>query len=248
MLDITRFFFGQTVSNNEEENQNTAPILETIDAACRLSRQSALIIDFFSHIIVYKSKRLLFIDETVSTDRKRESINPYWSLMSDDIMEKYMCVMDNYLLAEKGLSYGEFSSHVSIFDYPITVRGHELYITQRFTPITMGCGGSVKLGLFTVSHSNKGEMNCSIITQSDKRYRFDFSEGRFVSIGLNATLSTSEKAILHRAKMGMTNEEIAKDLYISVNKVKTHRVRIFKKLQVETITEALIVADNCHLL
>lgn len=46
----------------------------------------------------------------------------------------------------------------------------------------------------------------------------------------------------------MTNEEIAQNLYISVNTVKTHRMRIFRKLHVETITEALTVVANYHLL
>lgn len=46
----------------------------------------------------------------------------------------------------------------------------------------------------------------------------------------------------------MTNEEIAKNLFISVNTVKTHRTHIFQKLHVDTINEALTVVENYHLL
>lgn len=247
-IDVSRLFYSQTFSKNNEDKQNIAPIINAIDASSRLSRQSTFVVDFDSHTLVYKSKHLLYIDEASSADCQRECVNPYWALIADDVLEKYICVVDNYLLAGKDLSYEEYSNHVCVFDYPIMIRGHKLYITQKFTPITLRSDGSVKLGMFTISHSNKAEINCFIITQTNKRFQFDFSEGRFVNIGLNITLSIVEKAILHRAKMGMTNEEIAQNLYISVNTVKTHRMRIFRKLHVETITEALTVAANCHLM
>lgn len=250
MLDITRLFFRQTCTNNDDEdNQNMAltQIVGVIDALSRLNSQSTFVIDFASHALVYKSKHLLYIDEASSADCQRECVNPYWALMADDVLEKYICVVDNYLLAGKDLSCEEYSNHVCVFDYPIIIRGHKLYITQKFTPIALRSDGAVRLGMYTICHSNKAEINCFIITQTNKRYRFDFSEGRFVDIGL-ITLSSVEKAILHRAKMGMTNEEIAQNLYISVNTVKTHRMRIFRKLHVETITEALTVVANYHLL
>lgn len=46
----------------------------------------------------------------------------------------------------------------------------------------------------------------------------------------------------------MTNEEIANSLCLSVNTVKTHRMHIFKKLNVTTITEALAVVGNYQLI
>ncbi len=247
-VDVNRLFFSQIFSKNDEDEHNITPIINAIEVSSRLNRQSTFIIDFVSHSLVYKSASLLYIDEAIYSDWQRECINPYWALIADDVLEKYICVIDNYLLAGKDLSNEEYSSHVCVFDYPIIIRGHKLYITQKFTPITLRSDGSVKLGMFTISHSNKAEINCFIITQTNKRFRFDFSEGRFVNIGLNVTLSIVEKAILHRAKMGMTNEEIAQNLYVSVNTVKTHRMRIFRKLHVETITEALTVASNYHLL
>ncbi len=247
MSDVDRLFFSKTFSNMEDDGLNIAPIIKGIDALSRLNRQSILVIDFAGHNIVYKSKHLLFIDEATSPDRQRECINPYWSLIASDVLEKYLCVVDNYLLAEKDMSREEFSSHVCIFNYPIIIRGHNLYITQAFTPIALRADGTIKVGMFTVGHSNKAEMDCFIITQTNKRYRFDFNKRCFINISLNVTLSIVEKAILHRAKMGMTNEEIAENLYISVNTVKTHRTHIFKKLHVDTITEALTVVTNYHL-
>lgn len=246
--DVNRLFYSQAFSKKDEDDQNIAPLINAIDASSRLNRQSAFVVDFASHTLIYKSERLLYIDEVTSSDRQRECINPYWALMSDDVLAGYISVVDNYLLVKKDLSSDEFSSHICVFEYPIVVRGHELYITQKFTPIVMQSNGDVKVGLFVIGDSNKTEMDCLIITPTKRRYRFDFNEKRFINIGLSVTLSIVEKAILHRAKMGLTNEEIARSLYLSVNTVKTHRTRIFKKLHVDTITEALMVAANHYLL
>lgn len=46
----------------------------------------------------------------------------------------------------------------------------------------------------------------------------------------------------------MSNEEIADDLYLSLNTVKSHKMHIFKKLNVANITEALLVVGNYQLL
>ena len=47
--------------------------------------------------------------------------------------------------------------------------------------------------------------------------------------------------------MGMTCKEMAQRLYMSINTVKTHRMNIFKKLQVNNIAEALTVIGNYQL-
>lgn len=47
---------------------------------------------------------------------------------------------------------------------------------------------------------------------------------------------------------GKTSKEIADELHISLSTVKTIRGRIFKKLNVKSISEALVVVRNYHLL
>ena len=56
-----------------------------------------------------------------------------------------------------------------------------------------------------------------------------------------------ERKILRRIKKGMTNEAIADNLNIGHNTVKTYRLRLFKKLGAKTITEAITLIDNYHL-
>ena len=64
---------------------------------------------------------------------------------------------------------------------------------------------------------------------------------------MDTVLSQTEKAILNRARMGLNTKQIAESLFISVNTVKTHRTRIFNKLGVKNISEAIAETGNYHL-
>lgn len=248
MLDVNDLFFNHATSEDNESSIDMVSMIKAIDASSRLSCLSTFAIDFDRHELIYRSEQLAYIDESTVKDRQRDCVNPYWSLISEDTLEKLLIIRSNYLLPDKELTAEEFINHVCTIDYPIILRNHELYITQKFTPLTMRNDGITKIGMFTINYSNKKEIESSIIAPSGKRFRFNFEEQQFVEFDLGVTLSLVEKAILHRARMGMTNEEIAQSLYISINTVKTHRMRIFKKLHVDTITEALAVIGNYQLL
>lgn len=210
----------------------------------RLNNQSTFVIDFDSHKLIYKSARLLYLDEITDKDLKRNCENPYWSLISDETLEKLLLIHENYPWVSKELSDFEFMEHVCVIDFPISVRNHELYITQKFTPVTLRNDGLTQIGLFTVCHSNKTDIECQIISPLGKRFCFDFCRCEFEEINIIQILSSTEKTILNRIRMGMTNKEIAQNLCLSINTVKTHRAHIFKKLGVNNISEALTVIGN----
>ncbi|MBT2655588.1 hypothetical protein J7E81_10140 [Bacillus sp. ISL-18] len=50
-------------------------------------------------------------------------------------------------------------------------------------------------------------------------------------------LSKREKEVLELVQKGLSNEEVSRQLFISVNTVKTHLLNIFKKLKVSNRTE-----------
>ena len=57
-------------------------------------------------------------------------------------------------------------------------------------------------------------------------------------------LTEREKMILLRVKKGQTSKIIANELNLSVNTIKTHRLSICKKLAVNSMAEAIVVAEK----
>ena len=210
--------------------------------------ESSFIIDFDRRELLFRTEQLVYIDEATIKDKQRECINPYWSLISENTLEQLLLIRKNYPMVNEQFSIEEYANHVCTIDYPIILHNREMFINQKITPLQMRNDGITKIGLFTVNYSTKKETESTIITPSGTRYRFCFNEQRYIEYNLGLSLSLVEKAILHRARKGMTNEEIAQNLFLSVNTVKTHRMRIFKKLKVDTITEALTVIANYQLL
>ncbi len=73
---------------------------------------------------------------------------------------------------------------------------------------------------------------------------FIFNHTAFVSLGL----SKREIEVLQLMAKGLSNQEIAEQLFVSLNTVKTHASRLFEKLEVKRRTQAIEVAKKLSLI
>ena len=73
---------------------------------------------------------------------------------------------------------------------------------------------------------------------------FTFNEAQQQKLGLSAR----EIEVLQLMAAGMSNQEIADQLYVSVNTVKTHTSNIFQKLDVKRRTQAVEKAKQLQLI
>ena len=76
---------------------------------------------------------------------------------------------------------------------------------------------------------------CYLITHSGN-YRYNSTE--------SALLTHREKEILNKLRIGASNNEIARSLFISENTVKTHLYNLFKKIAVKNRTQAVSWAND----
>lgn len=84
------------------------------------------------------------------------------------------------------------------------------------------CYFSQKLASYLITHSGN--------------YRYSSSE--------SALLTHREKEILNKLRIGASNIEIARSLFISENTVKTHLYNLFKKIAVKNRTQAVSWAND----
>ncbi len=71
-----------------------------------------------------------------------------------------------------------------------------------------------------------------------------FDESRIRALGI----SKREQEVLELISQGLTNQEIADKLFVSLNTVKTHSARLFEKLEVNSRTKAMMKAQELGLI
>ena len=104
------------------------------------------------------------------------------------------------------------------------------YVTEEENRVVEGLQGilrgecyfSQKLASYLITHSGN--------------YRYNSSE--------SALLTHREKEILNKLRIGASNIEIARSLFISENTVKTHLYNLFKKIAVKNRTQAVSWAND----
>lgn len=228
------------------KNSDLDAMIIAIDSLSRTNMMCIFVYDFFRQMVIYRSAHLIF-DCPDIRDRQYIDVPPYWSLATKESSEALSIIRDNYMTISKKVTTDDMKTHVSITDFSIMIHNKVYFVNQKYTPLVLNEDGTPKIGLFTFSKSNKRAIECFLLTRSRKRFRFSFEKKCFEKYTSHITLSKTERGVLVRAKTGMTNDEIAKDMCLSVHTVKTHKSRIFRKLKASTIAEAIIMKDNYQL-
>lgn len=234
-------------SISKEEYVNIKPIFESLDATARLTNYSMFVIDFAKRDIIYRTDDLLFIDEASKRDIQRDCPNPYWSLILEEDLDIMLETREAYLLFISKLKPSQRLKHTFVIDYRIRLRRREYMITQKFTPLKLRPNGELWLGLFCITTSTHKTCEHIAIFGENFRYTYDFKQKAFLPFNENMELTLMEKAILLRAAKGLTTEQIADDLCRSVNTIKTHKSRLFDKLHVSSMSEAMTFVQNYDL-
>lgn len=248
MIDVNKFFSNDSNQCNVVNSPDYSGIIAGIKACSEVNGNSCVLVDYNRQEPIFLSDHLIYLDEATLGDYNRKCENPYWALVSEDTLETLSNVQNSYASLKAMMSEEDYRNHLCIMDYPIRIRGREFFINSRFTPVCLGDDNKIALGLFSFAPSNKREISTLVITSSGKRWTYDFASRTFVELNLGLKLTLTERAILHRARKGMSNGEIAEDLFLSLNTIKSHKFHIFKKLNVTSISEALIVIGNYQLL
>lgn len=213
----------------------------------RLSDLCFVVIDFSDHKLVYRSKNLLFVDLALESDVQRESCNPFWSLMDQKDYELMMVVDKVYESLVKELKNDEKCNHTFVMNYHIWFRKQKRAVTQKFTPLKIRADGTLWLGLFMMTISPNNSCRKIAVLGKGFKYLYDLSKRKFLPYNEFVGLTLLEKAILLRAAEGLSTKQIANDLCKSVNTIKTHKERLFAKLNVNSMNEALALISSYNL-
>ena len=135
------------------------------------------------------------------------------------------------------------------YDFNILNSGRKILVNHKLTPLALTSDGRIWLALCVVSaatHTDAGHIEMHSVGSSDF-FEYNLNNHRWNKRQM-PVLTEGEKSVLTLSIQGYTMSEIADKICLSPDTIKKYRQRIFEKLDVRNISEAIVAATNSKLL
>lgn len=125
----------------------------------------------------------------------------------------------------------------------------KLMVRHTLTPLMLTENGKIWLALCSISPSTKNKVGNIVLKKEHEQWFYTYSLTTHEwSKKESIALTETEKDILRLSLQGYTMKDMSIILFKSMDTIKAYKKRIFNKLEVRNITEALSYAINYKLL
>ena len=201
------------------------------------------------YMVDYEKKSVFFISDNIA---RWCGIPPEKANCYDEYVK---CVPDNDYkmlieINEAAFKYLQNLPDDEIIKYSLSYNFHlnKLLMHQYFTPVVVE-NGVIKIGLFVLAIPSEQESGRIIMRRHGNPDFYEYSRTKKIWEHKDGVVLTDiEQKVLWLSAQGNTVEQIGQETHKSPDTVKTHKKRLFKKLGVSSISEALIFAINNRLL
>jgi len=252
MADIDDFFsFVNRVREVSQEDQKQATnYLQSIDAFARTTYKSLYVIDYELKGFDYVSENPLFLCGNTSDEVKKMGYAFYFKYVLESDLELLLKINTIGFNFYEKVPIDERKDYTISYDFHLVNKtGEKTLINQKMTPLFMTAEGKLWKAMAIVSLSSENKSGNVKVTnkKNNKIYLYDF-DGDFWKETKLVKLTNREKEILKHSTRGFTINEIAEEIFVSPDTVKFHRKKLFEKLEVSNITEAISFVTNNRLI
>lgn len=252
MEEINRFFNdkNEVRSDADINRSQTAEYLETVKAFSRLTYQSLYVIDYQTRGFDYVSDNPLFLCGKTSEEVKELGYAFYFQNVKPEDVELLIKINEAGFNFYDKIPVEERKLYSISYDFNlINGKKNLVLVNHKLTPMFLTEEGQIWKALCIVSLSNSTSAGNIVISRegSDDVWKYDPDAGKWLK-DEKIKLSQRESEILSLYASGMTINEIAEKLFISADTVKFHRKKLFEKIGVNNIAEALAYVKTNKLL
>ena len=252
MIDSTDDFFipdNEVKLPEELDYSRVDEYIRSAEAFSHLSYQSVYIIDYFRQNFLYVSPNPMFLCGLSPEQMKELGYRFYLGYVPEDeqpmllTLNKAGFAFYNDIPADERKDW-----HIS-YDFHILNEGKKILVNHKLTPLALTSDGRIWLALCVVSastHTDAGHIEMHRVGSSDF-FEYNLTTRRWDKRQM-PVLTDGEKSVLALSIQGYTMTEIADRICLSPVTVKKYRQRIFEKLDVRNISEAIVAATNSKLL
>lgn len=230
--------------------QNASDYLEVVKAISRATNQSIYIIDYQKKGFEYVSDNPLFLSGHTAEEVCEMGYEFYFKYVPSDDLELLLKINTVGFDFYETIPLEDRKDYSISYDFHLTNNeGKLILINQKLTPIFLTEKGKIWKAICLVSLST--EQNYGNITVQRNRYnethKYDLTSCSWKRIE-KIKLTDREKEILRYSIRGYSINDISEKLYISSDTVKFHRRKLFEKLEVSNISEAISYASQNQLI
>ncbi|HWW40256.1 helix-turn-helix transcriptional regulator [Pedobacter sp.] len=231
---------------SEEDHLQQQDYLEVVKSFARLTYESVYIIDYEKMGFEYVSENPLFLCGYSSEEVLQMGYEFYFKNVPEKDLELLNLINDAGFDFFAKLPSEERKQYSITYDFHLVNRdGKQILINHKLTPLFLTSDEKIWKSMCIVSiahHKNAG--NVYIHKQgTDETWELNTGNGIWRK-SEKPKLSKREIEILRLHAQGLTINQIAEKIFVSSDTVKYYRRRIFERLGVSNMVEALSYAVN----
>jgi DNA-binding CsgD family transcriptional regulator len=250
--DLNSFFDSRNTiySLTDDEKAQRFNYLEPIKAFARATYTSIYVIDYLKQGFEFVSENPLFLCGNTSEKVLEMGYDFYFNHVPEFDLNLLLKInLAGFDFYEK-IPLDERTLYTISYDFHLkNQEGKLILINQKLTPIFLTDNGKIWKAICIISLSSERKAGHIKIYKNgeNKVYNYNLNDDCWETTQ-QTTLSKREKEILQLSTRGFTINEIADTIFLSPDTVKFHRRKLFEKLEVTNISEAIIYATNNKLI
>jgi DNA-binding CsgD family transcriptional regulator len=252
MVSESDFFRSRNTVNKttEQDKTQTTYYLEAIKAFSRTTYKSVYVIDYEQKGFEYVSENPLFLCGHTAKEVQKMGYAFYFKYVLPEDLDLLLKINTIGFDFYEKIPVEERLKHTISYDFHLKNMDEKvILINQKLTPIYLTESGKIWKAICLISlSSEKSSGNIKIYKMGDSKILNYNLDGDYWSTKDKISLSSREKEVLQYSIRGYTIGEIAETIFVSPDTVKFHRRKLFRKLEVANISEAIAFATNNKLI
>ncbi len=251
MSDTNDFFIpdNEVRLPDELDYNRVSEYVRSAEAFSRSTYQSVYIIDYFRQNFLYVSPNPMILCGLSPEEMKELGYRFYLDYVPEE--EQSMLLLLNRAGFDfyNNIPVAERKDWYISYDFHILNAGRKILVNHKLTPLALTSDGRIWLALCVVSaatHTDAGHIEMHRVDSSDF-FEYNMNTCRWDKRQM-PILTDGEKLVLTLSIQGYTMMDIADSMCLSPVTIKKYRQRIFEKLDVRNISEAIVAATNNKLL
>ncbi len=252
MADLNAFFSTNNTVNKVtvEDTFQTSDYIEVIKAFSRITNQSVYVIDYQKKGFEYVSDNPVFLNGHSPEEVLEMGYDFYFKYVPQEDLQLLLKINSAGFDYFERIPLEERKSYSISYDFQLrTKEDRIILIHQKLTPIFLNSKGKIWKAICIVSLSSRQKSGNITIHKNgcNEAYRYDLKANCWKTLE-KKVLTDREREVLQFSIRGYSIKEIAEKLFVAPDTIKFHRKKMFEKMDVPNISEAIAYARDNNLL